>query len=223
MKKLLCVSAHPDDCEVGCSATVRRMISEGWEAYLIVATNGENGFKIAEMPAQERIKVRRQEQEEAARFWGLKQVFYLDQRDGFLQYDENLRRQLVELIKQIQPQAIFTFDPANRSFDDLNLQHRDHRVIGEAVFDACFAARNLWMYPGEPHAVQNIYFFASHAPDHEIDISEWLDFKVELLSKHHSQFPDLQWLKRFVAEKINPEHEGRHWEKFRIISGQRAF
>lgn len=223
MKRLLCVSAHPDDCEVVCAVTVRKMILEGYEAYLIVATNGENGFKIAEMPAEERVKVRRKEQKEAAKFWGIQQVFYLEHRDGFLQYDEKLRRQLVEIIKQIRPQIIFTFDPANRTFEDLNLQHRDHRIIGEAVFDACFAARNLWMYPGDSHAVEKIYFFSSHDPNLEFDISEAIDFKLELLAKHHSQFPDLQRLERLIREKINPQENGRYFEKFRVISGKKAF
>ena len=221
MGKILCVSAHPDDCEVGCSGYVRQLIEKGYRAYLVVVTNGENGFKIDALPVEERIAIRRKEQEEAAGLWGMEKVFYFGFRDGFLEYNEDLRRRLVEVIKMIRPQMIFTFDPANRLFDDLNLQHRDHRMVGEAVFDACFAARNRWMYPGEAHSVEKICFFASQTPNLEIDITHYLQFKIDLLARHRSQFPDKNQLTKFVKQKINPPEQGRHKERFRVISGQR--
>ncbi len=33
MPVLLCILAHPDDCEVGCAATVKRFIEQGYKAY----------------------------------------------------------------------------------------------------------------------------------------------------------------------------------------------
>ncbi len=223
MPVVLCVSAHPDDAEVGCSATVRRFIEQGYEAYLLVLTNGENGFKIGEMSAEKRVAIRRKEQQAAARFWGMKEVFFFDYRDGFLQYTEDLRARLVKVIKTLRPEIVFTFDPANRTFEDLNRQHRDHRITGEVVFDACFAARNLWMYPGKPHAVNEIYFFLSHVPNRFEDISDKIDFKIKLLSHHHSQFPDEEWLKNFVKQRINPPQKNLALcEAFRVIPGKRV-
>jgi len=66
MKTLLVVSAHPDDMEFGCSGTVYKLINKGYEAILVVATNGESGFKQAPKPRKERIKIREEEQKKAA-------------------------------------------------------------------------------------------------------------------------------------------------------------
>ena len=108
--------------------------------------------------------MRRREQEEVARRAGLASVDFLGHPDGFLYDEETLRRQLVEALRRTRPHTVFAFDPANLRFDDLNLHHRDHRVVARATFDACFLARNRWIYPGEPHEVERILFFASAEP-----------------------------------------------------------
>ena len=149
MKKvILAVSAHPDDIEFSCGGTMFKYKELGFDIYFAVATNGENGFKIKHKPKSERIKIRHKEQLKAANILGAKKVFFLNQRDCHLEYTEALRAKLVKIIKEVKPDIIFSFDPANKSFESINLNHRDHRIIAEAVFDAVFAARNRFSYPG---------------------------------------------------------------------------
>ena len=218
MRDLICFGAHADDIEFGCMGTVIKLLKDGWRARFVILTNGENGFKMGCVPPEERMRIRKKEQMEVCRRLGLEEVLFLDYPDGFLVYTEDLRRRIVEILKQFRPEKVFTFDPANREFDNINLFHRDHRIAGEVVFDACFAAKNLWMYPGEPHRVEEIYFFGSYKPDHFVDIGDVIDAKLELLACHRSQFPDFSRVEKFVRERMSRTHDSYEYaESFRVL------
>jgi LmbE family N-acetylglucosaminyl deacetylase len=218
MKTVMCIGAHPDDMEFGCSGTLMQLLRQGYSGILVVLTNGENGFKAGRLPPEERIAVRRLEQQEAAKRLGLREVVFLDHRDGFLEYSEPLRRWLVDLLRQHRPDLVFCFDPANQAFDNLNLFHRDHRIAALAAFDAVFAAKNLWMYPGEAHHVQELWFYGSREPDRFVDISGDIERKLEILRCHGSQFPDPAKLERFVRDDLcGPYGDYRHCERFRVL------
>lgn len=218
-KYILAFAAHPDDIEFSCTGTLHKMMQNGYAAGFVILTDGRNGFKAdGTTSVAERIHIRRQEELEVAKKLGLDEVLFLEYEDGFLQYTDALRGRLVEIIKNKKPQIIFSFDPANRRFDDLNLFHRDHRVASEAVFDAVFAAKNKWMYPGPAHQVEQIYFFGSDRPDHFEDISNLMDFKLDLLASHKSQFPDFSRVEKFVREDICGQHPHiKYSEPFRIL------
>jgi len=217
MPRFLAFGAHPDDAEFACTGTLLKLLDAGWQGGLVVLTNGENGFKAGDRPADERAAIRRREQEDAAAKLGVP-VEFLGHRDGFLAETDALREQLVAVIRRHRPDVVFSFDPANQEFDDLNLFHRDHRVAARAIFDAVFAARNLWMVPGRPHATGEIHFYGSHRPDRFVDIGEQIDRKLDLLACHASQFPDFDRVARFVAEDISGPHgDYRHCERFRVL------
>jgi LmbE family N-acetylglucosaminyl deacetylase len=152
---VLAISAHPDDIEFGCGGTMFNFRESGYDIFLVVATNGENGFKIGHKSRKERVRVRYAEQKAAAKFLGIKKVYFLHYRDGYLRNDEKLRDHIAKIIKLLKPEIVVSFDPANKTFDSINLNHRDHRAIAEAGFDAVFAARNRYLLPGKPHASNN--------------------------------------------------------------------
>ena len=219
MKTAIGFAAHPDDLEFSCTATMKKLGDEGYRLIYVIITNGENGFKIGseEIPEQ-RIETRKKEQLKVADILGVAQVHFLGYRDGFLEYSEKLRAGLVELIKRYKPQIVFSFDPANKSFESLNLLHRDHRVAAEAVFDACFAAKNLHMYPGEAHRIEKMFFFASDKPNHYEDITNLIDFKLKLLACHKSQFPDFSQVENYIKETISRQSdEYKYSEAFRVM------
>ncbi len=218
MKTILCFAAHPDDLEFACTGTLHKFLKNGYEAIFVILTNGENGFKAKSDSREERVETRKKEQLEVAKKMGLKDVIFLDKKDGFLEYDENLRRSLVQIIKKYRPEIIFSFDPANNEFDSLNLFHRDHRTAAIAVFDACFAAKNNLMYPGSQHKVEKIYFFATNKPNHFEDISDLIEFKLELLRCHKSQFPDFVKVEKYLKERVSVSHGSyQYCEAFRVI------
>ncbi len=219
MKTAVGFAAHPDDLEFSCTATMKKLHDDGYRLIYVIITNGENGFKSnrSETPAH-RIKVRRDEQLQAAKMLGVQQVHFLDQRDGFLEYTEELRAQLVAIIKKYKPQIVFSFDPSNQSFTSLNVSHRDHRIASEIVFDACFAAKNFHMYPGEAHRIEKMYFFASDKPDYFIDISDMIDFKLQLLACHQSQFPDFSKVEKYIRETVSAQsNKYKYSEAFRVM------
>lgn len=219
-KNILAIAAHPDDIEFGCPVTIRRLIKVGYTAYYVVATNGENGFKIRSLTGKERIELRKKEQMSAAEAVGVKKVFFLDYKDGFLEYTDKLRRQLTKIIKELKPEIVFTFDPANLDFDNINLNHRDHRIIGTAVFDAVFAAKNDFIYPDKngKHRVSRIYFFGTNKPNHFEDITDSLEFKLSIFKNFKSQFPNYGNFTKFLKENIIPKDEnGRYYEEFRVV------
>jgi LmbE family N-acetylglucosaminyl deacetylase len=220
VRDLVCFGAHPDDVEFSCLGTVVKLLADGYRGRFVILTNGENGFKTGgpDVPREERIRIRKEEQLEVARRLGLEEVVFLGYRDGFLENHEELRRRLVEILKRVRPQRVFSFDPANQEYDDINLFHRDHRTAAQAVFDACFAAKNLWLYPGEAHRVEEIHFFGSHRPNQFVDVSDVMERKLELLACHRSQFPDFARVERLVRERLSGPHDGyAHAEPFRVL------
>jgi len=219
-KTIVAFAAHPDDLEFSSTGTLIKLKKEGYRLIYVVVTNGENGFKMeGAFSAKERAEIRAREQLAVAEKLGVEDVLFLNYRDGFLEYTEELRRQLVDIIKKFRPQIVFCFDPANRSFESLNLLHRDHRIVGEAVFDACFAAKNRYMYPRERHQVEKIYFFGSHNPNHFEDITGLIGLKLELLSCHRSQFPDFSVVEAYIRDEVSAgTTQYRYSEAFRILT-----
>jgi LmbE family N-acetylglucosaminyl deacetylase len=197
---------------------------KGYQIYLVVATNGENGFKIGHQSKQERIKIRHKEQLKAAKILGIKKVFFLNYRDGYLKYDDKLRAQLARIIKKVKPGIIFSFDPANKSFESVNLLHRDHRVIAEASFDAVFAARNRYMLPGDSHFVNTFYFFGPDKPNHFENITSFIKKKIGLIAAHHSQFSDYKSMREWVKKHLSQyTKKYKYSERFRIVQIQQPF
>lgn len=223
-KIILAVSAHPDDIEFACGGTMLKFKEKGYDIYFAVATNGENGFKIDHKPRNERVKTRYKEQLKAAKILGVKKVFFLNYRDGYLTYNDELRAKLVRIIKKVRPEIIFTFDPSNKSFESINLNHRDHRAIAEATFDAVFAARNRYMFPGGSHAVNYFYFFGPDKPNHFENISKYIDKKIKLIEAHRSQFNEYKSMAEWVKQHLSSyTKKYKFSEKFRIVEIKKPF
>jgi LmbE family N-acetylglucosaminyl deacetylase len=219
MNTIIGFAAHPDDLEFSCTATFKKLKDNNYQIVYVIVTNGENGFKVnLTVPKEERIRIRKLEQKRAAEKLGADELIFLEYQDGRLEYSLDLREKIVGLIKKYKPQFVFSFDPANKSYTNLNVMHRDHRVLAEVVFDSCFAAKNLYMYPGEPHRVQKLYFFASDAPNHFEDITDLIDFKLELLACHESQFPDFSKVESFIKNEVSNQTElYKYSEAFRVL------
>jgi LmbE family N-acetylglucosaminyl deacetylase len=224
LKNVLAVGAHPDDIEFSCTGLLMKLINQGYNAYYAVATNGESGFKIADKPKKQRIEIRRKEQISAAKKLGVKKVFFLGYKDGFLSNNDGLRAKLVKIIKTVKPEVIFSFDPANRTYENINLQHRDHRKIGKAVFDAVFAAKNRYMYPGKPHAVSYFYFFGSEMPNYFVNIDNYIEKKLDILKEHKSQFSDFDKVQKWVRTYLSGfSKKYKYSEAFRVIKIEQIF
>jgi LmbE family N-acetylglucosaminyl deacetylase len=96
--KLLTVAAHPDDEYAFAAATYRLVRECGWTADQVVITNGESGYRYSALAeafygvplagtGEGRAKlseIRKQEARNAGKILGIRQHYFLDQRDlGF--------------------------------------------------------------------------------------------------------------------------------------------
>lgn len=199
-KILLAVGAHPDDIDIGCSGTVAKYISEGHEVFYLILTDGSKGSEDTNISNRELIKTRQEEQQKAADILGVSKVFFLDFIDGELQNTSKLRRQIVKIIRQLNPHTVICWDPTfyydtKRQF----VNHPDHRVAGEATMDCVYPyARNARTFPEllkeglEPHVVEELLLFNFGKANYFVDISKTIEKKIGALSCHRSQFRDIE-------------------------------
>lgn len=117
-KNILCLGAHPDDIEIGCGATLLRLIETHADLsikWIVFAAHGER--------AREAKKSAELFLTGAHRDVELKQF-----KDGFFPYDgREIKLYFEELKSQISPDIIFT-----HYRDDL---HQDHRLISELTWN----------------------------------------------------------------------------------------
>lgn len=204
-QRILVIAAHPDDVDFGCSGTLAGLAKGGAEIAYIICTSGEKGSNDQNISCSKLALIREKEQLAAAKIIGAQEVFFLRKPDGELIYSLEFRGELVRLIRQWRPHTIFTHDPANRHFDNQYIFHADHRVVGELAFDAAYpAALNPNFFSAQlreglaPHAVSEIYFFATAEPNVWVDITSTLPLKIKALRCHRSQIKDPQIMEKFV-------------------------
>ncbi|MDT7944496.1 MAG: PIG-L deacetylase family protein [Dehalococcoidia bacterium] len=221
-RRALVIAAHPDDAEFGCAGTVALWSRQGWEFYYLICTDGSKGSNDPHMSAESLVVTRRQEQLEAAKVLGVREVFFLDYVDGEVTYCRELVRDLVRYIRLLRPQAVFSHDP-NQIVSDRFINHPDHRFVGMAALDAVYPmARTRPAYPEllaeglEPHRVQEVYLWTSSQPNWAVDITETFELKLKALLCHRSQLPDPEALTERLRARLQGE-DGRYWERFRRI------
>ena len=187
-KRLLAVSAHPDDVEFTAGGSLARWITEGWKVYLAVCTDGGKGTHDPAVNPSELASLRREEQLASAAVLGVTGVLFLENPDGELNRSTKLVSDLARLIRRVRPERIVGWDPWHRY--EL---HPDHRAAGLATLDAVLAAGNPHYFPellGEgllAHAVPEAYLFGAEQPDTWVDISSTIERKLEAIACHRSQ------------------------------------
>ena len=221
--KVMVVTPHPDDAEIGAGGTIASWVKQGREVILVVCTNGDKGSSDPDMTSERLVQIRHQEQMEAAKIMGVSEVIFLDYPDGCLEDTPEFRGEMVRLIRKHRPDVVMTTDPYRKY-----LWHRDHRITGIVTLDAIYPyARDRFCYPEhiaeglEPHRVKEVYLWGSEESDTYIDVSETFDIKMAALSCHASQVG--QYMEAFGerikarAEKVGQGQEVPLAEAFRRI------
>jgi LmbE family N-acetylglucosaminyl deacetylase len=223
-RKALVVAAHPDDPDFGTAGTAAMWTREGWEFYYLVCTDGSKGTDSREINTEELIKVRREEQRDAASVLGVKDVFFLDYQDGELQYTRDFLGQVVRYIRMLKPDAVFTHDPTALFHGAEFVNHSDHRCTGLVTVDAVYpTARDHLNFPVhaaeglETHKALELFCWSSNEANFDVEITDVLDLKIEALLRHKSQFGDGEEFIRFVKERWKDE-EGKSFERFRKVT-----
>lgn len=191
---IVIVQAHSDDLSFFGAGTVARLIhEEGYTAYLIQTTNDD---KCGPTPSLgETILANERETEALAAILGIRRVFNLGYANHFLDAVSvaELRARLIFLFRLLRPDVVMTFNPAQRAE-----QNPDHWVTGQAVEAARWMAGLDKDYPEHlaaglaPHIVRGRLYWVARAgqpANRVIDVSAYLDQKVDALAVHQVQGP----------------------------------
>lgn len=188
-KTALTILAHPDDAEFTCAGTLKLLHDRGWNIHIATMTPGDCGS--AELSREDISSVRR---EEAATAAGKLEGEYhcLECDDVFIMYDRETLLKVVELIRRVKPDIVFTASPEDYFVD--------HENTARLAWTGCFACGipNVETAPAEPHEkVPHLYYVdpmegkdkygTTIDPGFYIDISSSIDTKEEMLCCHDSQ------------------------------------
>ncbi|MFM7870269.1 MAG: PIG-L deacetylase family protein [Actinomycetota bacterium] len=203
----LAIGAHPDDIEFGCGGTLAKWARSGCLVHHLVLTDGSKGTWNPAADTDALIALRREEQREAARRLGARgEVIFMDQIDGELEENPNLRDRIVADIRRLRPEVILGHDPWKRY-----RLHPDHRRAGFLTCDAIVAARDphFSKHLGVAHhRPSHLLLWEADAPDHGEDISATLEIKIEALLAHESQFES-------TMKAVEPAELGRFADRMR--------
>jgi len=183
IKRVLAVGAHPDDIEIFCAGTLARFVQKGVQVTMVTVTNGEKGS--FELSAEELAEIRKNECREAAKVIGADWIG-MGYPDGELIRSPDLHLQMIQVIQKANPDLIITLSP--------NDYHSDHVEVSKAVTNASFFgvcpqfSKDGVVCNGVPF----VYFMdttcgVDFVPEEYVDITETLETKLEMYSKHESQ------------------------------------
>ena len=174
IQSALFIQPHPDDNEIGAGGTMAYLTHQGIPVYGLTVTEGRGGSKTIE--PEELGKIRKIEAQNAMDVLGVVNLGCLGYHDNRPIIHETLVKELVRIIREVKPQAIFTVDP--QLPDEM---HPVHIQVGRAVQEAYMRCGQIY-YPFEDHAKHadafspDIIGFYFTADDNTIlDISDWTD------------------------------------------------
>jgi LmbE family N-acetylglucosaminyl deacetylase len=213
-KRAMVVTAHPDDAEYGCSATVAKWCRLGWDVIYVLCTDGSKGSEDREISSEELIKLRAEEQREAGKILGLKDVVFLGYPDGYLEPTLEVRKDISREIRRWKPDVLIASNPTRDLSSSEYLGHPDHFAAGEATLSAVFpSARDHLTFPElvndeglEPHKVREVWVMSFG-----LDANFWnpleeqdVDTSIAALAKHASQVGNpeesAKWMKQRRAD-----------------------
>lgn len=181
---ILAFGAHPDDVELGCSGTIAKEISLGKKIGIVDLTRGELGTRGS-------VEIRNSESDFASQILGVSVRENLDMRDGFFVNDEAHQLKIIQMIRKYQPEIVLC-----NAIDD---RHIDHGKGSKLVSDACFLSGLRMIettYNGtnqtawRPKLVYHYIQWKNIEPDFVVDISDFMDVKMQSILAYSSQFYD---------------------------------
>ncbi len=181
---ILAFGAHPDDVELGCSGTLAKEIFLGKKVGIIDLTQGELGTRGS-------AKLRLEEAENARQILKAEVRENLGFADGFFKNDKEHQLEIIKIIRKYQPEIVLCNAITDR--------HIDHGKGSSLVSDACFLSglRKIETeIEGKPQAAwrpKQVYHYIQWKniePDFVVDISGFIEKKIESVLAYKSQFYD---------------------------------
>ena len=209
--KVLVVAAHPDDEILGCGGTIIKHCKNGDEVRILIMAEGltSRGMHRDVVGNSDALEELHSNSHKAAQIMGASEVNILSFPDNRMDSVDLLDvvKQIELVIDEFKPDIVYTHHAG-----DVNI---DHRITHEAVVTAC---RPL---PGQ--CVKILLFFETVSstewqmatadriflPNMYVDISAYLDKKIEALHYYDSEMREYP--------------HSRSYEALRILAKQRGF
>lgn len=181
---ILAFGAHPDDVELGAAGTLAKEVSMGKKVGIIDLTRGELGSRGS-------AEIRDAEAKKGAEILGVSIRENLKFRDGFFTNDESHQIEIIKMIRKYKPEIVLC-----NAIED---RHIDHAKGSKLVSDACFLSglvkietslegkiQESW----RPKQVYHYIQWQSIEPDFVVDITGFIEQKIESVLAYSSQFYD---------------------------------
>jgi LmbE family N-acetylglucosaminyl deacetylase len=190
-KTLAAIQPHSDDIPIFAAGTVRKLIREGYTAYLIRVTNddmaGPGGIA-------ETVTANERDNFAVARVMGFRRTFDLNYNNHMMDNISRaeLRARFIFLFRLLKIDTVVTYDPWSHYEEN-----PDHYVTSACVEAACWMAGGSKDYPEHfaagltPHGVKEKYYFArfQQRVNRVVDISGTVEDKIDANLENQAQGP----------------------------------
>lgn len=197
--------AHADDLLLFCGGGVAALTESGWKVTVVRATNDRwDSFSLSE---SETIEANTKEFNLAMSHLGISRVIELNlDTDRLGDYSEvTLRSKYIDIIRDVQPYLVITFDPDSYLFED----NEDHRKVAISMAEAMWTS-GFDKHPGSTSGgirpflpVARWYFGREVAkPTHQLDVTSYIDKLTAATSLHRTMLVNMArqwWLKGRTA------------------------
>ena len=201
--KIAAFMPHPDDTEILVGGTLLKYKAQGHDVHVVIAMDGRRGrgHLPDSVSWQEIVAIRHEEARRACAILGVEPIF-LDIEDHRLLDDRDCYEKVIAAMECLNPDVVFTCAP--------NDYHNDHRCLSRLVLNSAWAP----------------VFFAETScgvdfnPDFYVDITEFIETKIEMARQHQSQFTEdpkesIEIVNRFRALQCRRK-EIRYAECFKL-------
>lgn len=219
MKRIMVFAPHPDDDVLGCGGSLAKSADNGDDIFAVYMTSGESGS--LNYSKDELALKRENETRLAANRLGYKELIFLRNSDGYLEYDRQTLIALTNLIREKQPAVVYL--PHRWDL------HEDHQTTFRLVMEACQRSAGPWFQEcrGVPWRVPTILGYEVWTPIQEVswveDITPYMDIKIDALKMHLSQLQTINYdeaVRGLNAYRGIMSGKGKYCECFQIIKAQ---
>ncbi len=189
-KRILVVQPHYDDNDIALGGTLAKLATNGAEIFYLTVTDDLVGIIDQSLSEADMLAGLKADLERAGEIIGIKDSFWLGYPDAG-KYDYfDVRRDIMQHIRAIQPDFVITCDPwMPYEF------HNDHIMAGKAAADAAslYGLLGLQTDPAvdaayEPFELSGIAFYASAYPNTVVDITAEWGKKRDAVDQYRMQF-----------------------------------
>lgn len=162
--RILAIGAHPDDLELACGASLAKLADAGYEIHALVMSPGQVGGDSSRRPSEARA---------GAALMGVAEIEILDFPDTALAaHSQEMVAAIEARLREVDPGLVLT-----HSVHDL---HQDHHAVHLATLRAGRRHPSILCFES-PSTTRDFN------PSAFIDVTDYLDIKVEAIRCHRDQ------------------------------------